>query len=291
MALNDTTYGNHDPNHPQVHNHPGMTTSPSTARNVVQGMFRDHEVATRVIGALMDHGADAKDISVMVKDAPSGWGHDGIQEGAPAQDMVDGAATGITTTTAEDAGAGAVKGTGIGLGIGALAAIAALTIPGVGLVVGGGALAAAVGATAAAAGAGALTGAVYGYLKDQGVNDDLAERAEADFQTGGALVSVTTPSGSLTREQAQETLAKYRNEGYVVSEREWNDDHTTHAAVHLNDEREGALGQVMSDRVDNLMQDDPHHGSAGINHGHNTGSPSSVSGTGGSTGTGGTRPL
>lgn len=76
---------------------------------------------------------------------------------------------GISTTTPEDAGSGAVKGAGIGLGLGAVAAIASLLVPGIGLVTGAGALATALGGAALTAGAGAIAGGVTGYLKDQGV--------------------------------------------------------------------------------------------------------------------------
>jgi hypothetical protein len=96
----------------------------------------------------------------------------------------DAAKHGISVTTPEDAGAGAVKGAGWGLGIGAVAALASLFIPGVGLVVGGGALAAALGGLAAATGAGAAAGAVTGYLKDQGVEHHVAETYDTTVAGG-----------------------------------------------------------------------------------------------------------
>ncbi len=116
---------------------------------------------------------------------------------------------GISTTTGADAGAGAVKGAGWGLGIGAVAALAALFIPGVGLVVGGGALAAALGGVAAATGAGAAAGAVTGYLKDQGVEAHVAEDYDRTIQGGGAILAVNAPSGDCSREEIMETLTKY----------------------------------------------------------------------------------
>jgi uncharacterized membrane protein len=116
---------------------------------------------------------------------------------------------GISTTTAADAGAGAVKGAGWGLGIGALAALASLVVPGVGLVVGGGALAAALGGVAAATGAGAAAGAVTGYLKDQGVDHQVAVDYDKTIQSGGALIAVSAPSGDCSREEIMEVLNKY----------------------------------------------------------------------------------
>ncbi|MEZ0324352.1 MAG: hypothetical protein ACAH95_00455 [Fimbriimonas sp.] len=116
---------------------------------------------------------------------------------------------GISTTTAADAGAGAIKGAGWGLGIGAVAALASLMIPGVGIVLGGGALAAALGGVAAATGAGAAAGAVTGYLKDQGVEAHVAETYEQTVQGGGAILAVNAPSGNCSREEIMETLTKY----------------------------------------------------------------------------------
>ncbi len=116
---------------------------------------------------------------------------------------------GISTTTPEDAGEGAIKGTGIGLGVGLLAALAVLTVPGVGLVLGAGVIASALGATALAAGAGALAGGVTGYLKDQGVPHDMADRYHGAVQGGGAMLSISVPSGGVDQATAEQVLAKY----------------------------------------------------------------------------------
>ena len=116
---------------------------------------------------------------------------------------------GISTTTPEDAGEGAVKGTGIGLGLGILASLAALAVPGFGLVLGGGALAAAIGATALTAGAGAIAGGVTGYLKEQGVPGEAAERYHGTVAGGGAVLSVNLPSGQVDQATAQQVLSKY----------------------------------------------------------------------------------
>lgn len=134
----------------------------------------------------------------------------GGPDSAAAQGDVETAAKhGISTTTPEDAGQGAVKGTGIGLGVGILASLAALTIPGVGLVLGGGALAAALGATALTAGAGAIAGGATGYLKEQGIPADAAERYHGTVTGGGAVLSLSIPSGKVDQGTAEEILAKY----------------------------------------------------------------------------------
>ncbi|MGI4788156.1 MAG: hypothetical protein ACRYFS_04830 [Janthinobacterium lividum] len=133
----------------------------------------------------------------------------GTDSYASEGDVETAAKHGISTTTPEDAGAGAVKGTGIGLGVGILASLAALTIPGVGLVLGGGALAAALGATALTAGAGALAGGATGYLKEQGVPADAAERYHGTVTSGGAVLSLNIPSGKVDEATAGSILSKY----------------------------------------------------------------------------------
>jgi len=137
-----------------------------------------------------------------------------MDQGGPdsvaAQGDVETAAKhGISTTTPEDAGEGAVKGTGIGLGVGILASLAALAVPGVGLVLGGGALAAALGATALTAGAGAIAGGATGYLKEQGVPGDAAERYHGTVMGGGAVLSLSIPSGKVDLTTAEGILSKY----------------------------------------------------------------------------------
>ncbi len=124
-------------------------------------------------------------------------------------DVETAAKHGISTTTPEDAGEGAVKGTGIGLGVGILASLAALTIPGVGLVLGGGALAAALGATALTAGAGAIAGGATGYLKEQGIPAEAADRYHTAVTGGGAVLSLNIPSGKVDQATATEVLSKY----------------------------------------------------------------------------------
>ena len=137
-------------------------------------------------------------------------GPDSAVSHAHDPEAVDNAAKhGISTTTPEDAGEGAVKGTGIGLGVGILASIAALAVPGFGLVLGGGALAAALGATALTAGAGAIAGGATGYLKDQGVPADAAERYHGTVTAGGAVLSVAIPSGDVDQATASAVLSKY----------------------------------------------------------------------------------
>lgn len=162
--------------------------------------FPTSEDAERVVGALLDNGAEKTDISVISNHQPSQ---------SDAGDAEHSAKTGISTTTSFDVAAGTVKGATVGIGVGALAALAALFIPGVGLVLGGGAL-----ATAAMAGtgtiiAGAAAGGLAGYLKDQGVPDDIITHYSNAFTEGGSIVAIAVPSGSLAPETAEGLFTKY----------------------------------------------------------------------------------
>jgi hypothetical protein len=126
-----------------------------------------------------------------------------------ATDYETAAKHGISTTTPEDAGQGAVKGAEIGLGLGVLAGLAALFIPGVGLVYGAGALASALGAAALTAGAGAVAGGVTGYLKEQGVPGEAAQSYQSAIENGGAILNITLPSGVVDQATAEQVLVKY----------------------------------------------------------------------------------
>ena len=121
----------------------------------------------------------------------------------------DAAKDGISVTTPADAAAGAVSGAGWGLGIGILAGLACLTIPGVGLVLGGGALATAIAGAIGVTAAGAAAGGVVGYLKDQGMPDHIATDYNSTLTEGGAILAVTTPSGSIEATEAAAILRKY----------------------------------------------------------------------------------
>jgi len=116
---------------------------------------------------------------------------------------------GISTTTPEDALSGAWQGTAVGAGIGILATLAALFVPGVGLIVGGGALATAIAGVAGTMGAGAAAGALAGYLKDQGVESHIVAEYEHKINTGGAVLGATLPSGGVDEGHAWEILNKY----------------------------------------------------------------------------------
>lgn len=183
--------------------------------HTIYAAFADSEHAERASGALLDHGVRAEDLSIVrgnreqVLTADDGTPISTTQSFDDAGDIESQAKNGISTTSAADAGAGALVGAGWGAGIGAIAALTSLVVPGFGLVIGGGALAAALGAFAASTGAGAVAGAVTGYLKDQGVDEDTAAHYERTIGEGGALIAITLPSGNVDELKAREILNKY----------------------------------------------------------------------------------
>ena len=182
-------------------------------RQIIHASYANPDDAARAVAALMDHGAHHDDISVYVKNRPAHWDD---KDDTTGTDVVKTAESGITTTTAQDAAAGGVKGAGIGLGVGILAGLAAIAIPGAGLVIGGGALATAVAGALATTAAGAVAGGVYGYLADQGINEEAVTRIHSNIESGGALVSVSAPSSKLNHEQIEAILAKYEPNEVVL---------------------------------------------------------------------------
>lgn len=176
-------------------------------RPTLYGTFSTGADAEKALGALLDRGARAEDLSVVFSEDYRGML--AVPDNERTEQIRRVAEQGITTTTASDAASGAAKGTGIGLGIGAAAALAALIIPGVGLVVGGGALATALAGVAGATAAGAAAGGIAGFLIDQGVTDDQANSLSETVRSGGAVVTVSTPTGDLDSTEVSEILQKY----------------------------------------------------------------------------------
>lgn len=158
------------------------------------------ENAEKFVGAALDHGARAEDISVIAY--PGVLDRDGQQIAGQAE-------KGITTTTAEDAGTGAAAGAGVGLGIGVLAGLASIFIPGFGLVFGGGALATAIAGAAATAGAGAVAGGMTGYMRDLGVEGDVPEDFERDYKGGKVIVGIAYHENGIEPDELSLLARKY----------------------------------------------------------------------------------
>lgn len=170
--------------------------------------FDTTAAAERAAAALLDRGAKDGDLSIVSH-------HEGaVEVGHGESDAEDVAKHGLTATTGADAAYGAAKGLTFGAGLGILGALAALTIPGLGLVIGAGALATAVGGAAAA---GAAAGGLVGYLKDQGMGEEVAAQYHARIATGGAILALQLPSGDLDEKVAESLLVKYEAAGVFTS--------------------------------------------------------------------------
>lgn len=177
--------------------------------STIYASFVDATKAEHAAGALLDQGASADDLSIVANESSA-------SSAAVASDSEQTAKSGITTTTGDDAALGAAKGAGIGLGVGVLAALASIFVPGVGLILGGGALAAALAGGGATILAGTATGAVVGFLRDQGIPEDMATHYSDRFVQGGAILAIAIPSGKLSGGEIEGILAKYGAENIAT---------------------------------------------------------------------------
>jgi len=171
----------------------------------IYASFNDTATAQNAVGALLDHGILQDDITLVLPVSP-GDTEQGIQD---AENTMSGAEKGLTTTTGADAAVGATKGAFVGFGVGALAVLASILVPGVGLVVGGGALATALAGAAATTVAGSVAGGVTGFLKDQGVPADEITHFTNVYEGGGAILTVTAPSNGHSASDIEAILGKY----------------------------------------------------------------------------------
>ncbi len=183
----------------------------------IYASFNDTTMAKDAVGALLDHGVDKDDITLVLPVNPE---RDLDEETERAENTLESAASGITTTTRDDAMVGATKGAFVGFGVGSIAALASILIPGVGLIVGGGALAMALVGAGAATVAGSVAGGVVGYLKDQGVPEEESQRFSNVYEQGGAILNVSAPSNGVSPMTIEEVLGKYGEAGMEI----WKND-------------------------------------------------------------------
>ena len=175
----------------------------TASNNHLWASFPTYESASEAIAALLDHGVAKEDLHLIAKEIPPEYDTD------HKADAEHHAESGITTTTALDAGIGASKGVSYGLGVGILAGLAAIAVPGFGLVIGGGALTAALLGTAGATVAGGLAGAVTGYLKDQGADERASVHITKQLEAGAIILDIDTVPSNLTRLDFETLVAKY----------------------------------------------------------------------------------
>ena len=180
-----------------------MDSNTTTVRRL-WASFPDYDLAADAIAAFIDHGAPKDQIHLMAQNLPSIYGT------TKGSDALDHAEHGMTVTTPGDAKIGAEKGLGIGLGVGVLAGLAALAVPGFGLVIGGGALAIAAAGAAGAGAAGALAGAVTGYLKDQGADEYVVRYVTDWLHAGNVVINVNMDPETMTQSEAHALILKYQ---------------------------------------------------------------------------------
>ena len=189
-----------------------MTSEVTNMTETLFASFVNISDAERAMGALLDHGVKPRDISLVAPEQHA----DRLDQYSASKDMDlkglrEHAESGITTTTAADAESGALTGATIGMGVGVVAALAALFIPGIGLIVGGGALSLALSGAAGATGVGAVSGGVLGFLKDQGVTDPHLNAYHEAYAGGGAVLGLEL-NGQIDQADAHRILAKYNAE-------------------------------------------------------------------------------
>ena len=158
------------------------TTTSTSDKRVLTGLFRDRDSAEQAYETLRARGYTDADINVLMTDQ--------TRKSWYPPDHPD---TELSRKAGTKAMAGAGVGGAIGTAVGALAAVIATTaviaLPGVGLVAAG-PLAAAL----AGAGAGALTGGFIGALVGLGIPEDRARLYDEGLQRGGVLMGVTPRS-------------------------------------------------------------------------------------------------
>jgi hypothetical protein len=135
------------------------------------GVFDGQDEAERALEQLREAGLQPGDVSLLMRDAPSG---DTESERSYPSPVAGGAA------------AGAALGGLLGGAAGWAIAIGAITIPGVGFLIGAGALA----ATLTGIALGAATGGLIGGLLGLGVPEDEARQYEGHVREGRVLLTV-----------------------------------------------------------------------------------------------------
>jgi hypothetical protein len=169
----------------------------------VTALFPTRDDAERAAAALLDHGVDREEMSILARGPIRGE----VPEPADPQ--------AVTYTSDADVKAGAAAGAGVGSVLGLLATAVALTVPGLGPVFAAGTLAAALATGTAMGGvAGAIAGGVYGALRDLGMGESDAQRFERGVQAGATLVSVHTMA--MRTADIREEFAKYNASDVVV---------------------------------------------------------------------------
>lgn len=172
--------------------------------------FDNLENAVKAGGALLDHGVEKDHFDLLTSEEHREHFPNAKRSTSGALESKESKVEhGVTTTSGADAKEGAKKGGVGGLVLGAVAGLASIIIPGYGIVTGSGALATAIGAALGTGVAGAAAGGVTGYLKDMGVDAEVARQYDETVRGGGAIIALQLPSGGVNEAKARELLSKY----------------------------------------------------------------------------------
>ena len=134
--------------------------------NIFHATFDRARDGIRAVEGILYHGARAQDISLILP----------LKEPCPAGHRVT------------EAVLDSEQGAGLGLGFGLLAA---MCVPGIGMIAGSGVVVA--GLMAAGTVAGGIAGGIYGHLIDCGVERRIAQVMSNHLEAGGTTLSVTVP--------------------------------------------------------------------------------------------------
>lgn len=151
----------------------------STRKGMMTGLFRDRESAERAYESLRARGYGQDDVNVLMTDeARTRW--------FPSEGQ---ATTELGSKALEGAGVGGAIGGTVGALLAVLAATATVAVPGIGLLAAG-----PIAAALAGAGAGGAAGTLIGALVGSGIPEDRAKVYEAGLKGGGIVMGVSPRS-------------------------------------------------------------------------------------------------
>ena len=154
------------------------TTTSTSDKRVLTGLFRDRDSAERAYQSITDRGYGRDDVNLVMSDETRQRHFSGT--------TADGRQTELGTKAAEGAGIGGAIGGSLGAIAAAIAAVGTtIALPGLGLVIAG-PLAAAI----AGAGAGAATGGIVGALIGWGIPEERVKEYDQGIREGGILMAV-----------------------------------------------------------------------------------------------------
>jgi uncharacterized membrane protein len=147
----------------------------------VLALFRSYDDVDKALASLHKAGITTDMVGVIAREdvvagreVGEGVDTDGVTEGATGGAMLGGLA-------------------------GLIAGVAAMAIPGVGMIITAGTIATALGSTAIGAGIGAAAGGIIGGLVDLGLSEEEAQYYAEGIKRGGILLTATVPENRVEK--------------------------------------------------------------------------------------------